>query len=367
MEEKAGAQISQRAFIQSFLILLFLIAIAGVLTLLLPGGSYQRVIKDGREMIDPASYQAATKPDFPTWRWVTAPVEVLAAPGSAVIITIIVFIILVAGAFAVLDKSGILNAAISRVVKAFGGHKYLLLLVITFFFMALGAFFGLFEEVVPLTPIMIALAYYLGWDVLVGLGMSILATNMGFSAALTNPFTIGVAQRIAGLPLFSGLGFRIPVFFAIYALMAAFLVFYARQIERKPESSLVYKEDQSARAHFSQVSMDSLEQKGLKLGPALTWFGAFVLLVVATLFASPIVPGLSDYSLPIVGLLFFIGGLGAGIISGVGRKIVMGALWDGITGIAPGIPLILMAAAVKQIISAGGVMDTILYLSLIHI
>jgi len=361
MEEKAGAQISQRAFIQSFLILLFLIAIAGVLTLLLPGGGYQRVIKDGREMIDPASYQAATKPDFPTWRWVTAPVEVLAAPGSAVIITIIVFIILVAGAFAVLDKSGILNAAISRVVKAFGGHKYLLLLVITFFFMALGAFFGLFEEVVPLTPIMIALAYYLGWDVLVGLGMSILATNMGFSAALTNPFTIGVAQRIAGLPLFSGLGFRIPVFFAIYALMAAFLVFYARQIERKPESSLVYKEDQSARAHFSQVSMDSLEQKGLKLGPALTWFGAFVLLVVATLFASPIVPGLSDYSLPIVGLLFFIGGLGAGIISGVGRKIVMGALWDGITGIAPGIPLILMAAAVKQIISAGGVMDTILY------
>ena len=361
MEEKSGAQISQKAFIQSFLILLFLMVAAGVLTLLLPGGHYQRVMKDGRELIDPVSYQTVVKPDYPAWRWVVSPFEVLGAPGNAVIITIILFIILVASAFAVLDKSGILNAAIARVVRAFGGRKYLLLLVITFFFMALGAFFGLFEEVVPLTPIMIALAYYLGWDVLVGLGMSILATNMGFSAALTNPFTIGVAQRIAGLPLFSGLAFRVPIFLALYALMAGFLVIYARQIERKPERSLVYGEDQSARSHFSQVSLESLDQKGLKLGPALTWFLVFILLVVATLFASPFVPILSDLSLPIVGLLFFIGGLGAGLLSGVGRKIVTAAMWDGITGIAPGIPLLLMAAAVKQIISSGGVMDTILH------
>ena len=67
--------------------------------------------------------------------------------------------------------------------------------------MLIGAFFGIFEEVVPLVPIMIALSYAMGWDTLVGLGMSILATNMGFSAAITNPFTIGVAQKIAGLPL----------------------------------------------------------------------------------------------------------------------------------------------------------------------
>jgi len=74
---------------------------------------------------------------------------------------------------------------------------------------------------------MIALAYLLGWDSLVGLGMSILATNLGFSAAITNPFTIGVAQKIAGLPLFSGAWFRAPIFIAIYAVLAVFLVSYA--------------------------------------------------------------------------------------------------------------------------------------------
>jgi uncharacterized ion transporter superfamily protein YfcC len=363
MEEKSGAQISQRAFIQSFLILLFLMIAAGLLTVFLPGGSYQIITKDGRDMIDPASYQTVAKPDYPAWRWALAPFELLGAPGSAVVITIIVFIILVAGAFAVLDKSGILNAAIARLVRAFGGRKYLLLLGITFFFMVLGAFLGLFEEVVPLTPIMIALAYYLGWDVLVGLGMSILATNMGFSAALTNPFTIGVAQKIAGLPLFSGLGFRVVIFLVVYALLAAFLVTYARRIERRPESSLVYQDDQSERARFGQLSMETLENKGLRLKPALGWFAVFVVLIIVTLFCSSFVPGLSDYSLPLVGLLFFIGGVGAGLLSGVGNKVVWKALGDGVLGIAPGIPLILMAASVKYIISSGGVMDTILHMS----
>lgn len=360
MEQKAGAQISQRAFIQSFLILLFLMIAAGLLTVFLPGGSFQRVNQDGHEVLLPGSYQTAAKPDYPIWRWALAPLEVLAAKDSTVIITIILFILLVAGAFGVLDKSGILNAAISRVVRAFGGRKYVLLLGITFFFMALGAFFGLFEEVVPLTPLMIALAYYLGWDVLVGLGMSILATNMGFSAALTNPFTVGVAQRIAGLPIFSGLVYRIPVFLAIYAFTAVFLMTYARKIERTPQASLVYGEDQVQRSRFSQLSLDSLENKGLNLGRALIWFMVFVILVVLTLIASPFVPGLSDYTLPIVGLLFFIGGIGAGFLSGVGNKTVLAALGEGISGIAPGIPLLLMAASVKQIVLSGGVMDTLL-------
>ena len=141
---------------------------------------------------------------------------------------------MVGSAFAVLDKSGILQAAIGRIVQAFGGRKYVLLLVIALFFMLLGAFFGIFEEVVPLVPLMIALAYLLGWDSLVGLGMSILATNMGFSAAITNPFTIGVAQKIAGLPLFSGAWLRVLIFIAIYAVLAVFLVSYARRDGSRP-------------------------------------------------------------------------------------------------------------------------------------
>jgi uncharacterized ion transporter superfamily protein YfcC len=73
--------------------------------------------------------------------------------------------------------------------------------------------------------------------------MSILAVNLGFSAALANPFTIGVAQRIAELPLFSGILFRIPIFLSIYFVLVMFLTRYARRIEAAPDQSLVYDQD----------------------------------------------------------------------------------------------------------------------------
>jgi uncharacterized ion transporter superfamily protein YfcC len=131
-------------------------------------------------VIDPQSFHFTPCPDFPIWRGFTAPFEVLVGPDAAVIITIILFILMVGGAFAVLDKGGILQSILSRIVAAFGSQKYALLLVASFFFMAAGAIFGLFEEIVPLVLLMIALSYLLGWDALVGMGMSILATNMGF-------------------------------------------------------------------------------------------------------------------------------------------------------------------------------------------
>jgi uncharacterized ion transporter superfamily protein YfcC len=108
------------------------------------------------------------------------------------------------GAFAVLDKTGTIRAFIGNIVRRYRDRKYTLLYLVCLAFMFLGATLGTFEEVVLLVPLMIALSYSLGWDALVGLGMSILATNMGFSAAISNPYTLGVSQQLAGLPLFSG-------------------------------------------------------------------------------------------------------------------------------------------------------------------
>jgi uncharacterized ion transporter superfamily protein YfcC len=360
MEQKAGAQISTRAFVQSLVILLVLMLAAGILTQVVPAGSYTRTLQAGREAIDPQSFRYVARPDYPIWRWLTAPVEVLWGPDAVTIITIIVFLLMVGSAFAVLDKSGILQAAIGRIVKAFGGKKYLLLLAITLFFMLLGAFFGIFEEVVPLVPLMIALSYLLGWDSLVGLGMSILATNMGFSAAITNPFTIGVAQKLAGLPLFSGAWLRVPIFIAIYAVLAVFLVRYARRVDRAPQSSPVFEQDRREREKYKSLDLNALAQAQPQLGKAIRWFAIFLVLILIALVADPFVPAIASFSLPLVGLLFLIGGIGAGWMSGAGGRKVGKAALDGMTGIAPSIPLILMAASVKHIVAQGGIMDTIL-------
>ncbi len=361
MDEKAGAQISKKAFIQSALILMLLMLIAGVLTRVLPTGTYERMTLEGRTLIDPDSYQPVSNVEYPVWRWLTAPAEVLWGPDALTIITIIVFILLVSGAFAILDKSGILKSMLAALVKRFGTHKYWLLVAISFFFMLLGAFFGLFEEIVPLVPLMIALSYSLGWDALVGLGMSILATNMGFSAAITNPFTIGVAQKLAGLPLFSGGLLRIPVFIVVYGLLIWFLLSYAKKIDRNPEASLIFKEDQADRKRYASLNLQQFSNTGGRTSSATLTFGLFVVLIVLVLVLSPFISFLSDYALPLVGLLFFAGGLLAGFVSGAKGKLIGKALLEGFGGMAPGIPLLLMAASIKHIVTNGQVMDTILH------
>jgi uncharacterized ion transporter superfamily protein YfcC len=357
-DHKSGAQISTKAFIQAVAIIFFLMIVAGILTRVVPAGQYARVQQDGREVIDATSFKLTDRPDYPVWRWFTAPFEVLGAQGNITVIAIILFILLVGVAFAVMDKSGILKSVISRIIKTFGGRKYALLLVITFFFMALGAFFGIFEEVIPLVPIIIALAFSLGWDSLVGLGMSILATNVGFSMAVFNPFTIGVSQKLASLPMFSGALPRIFLFVVGYAILALFLRAYAKKIDQHPESSSVYQEDQKERLRLGNFEVDQTDDPRMRR--AIIFLAVFFALILAVLVASPFIAFLSDYALPITGLLFVIGGIGAGLIAGVGRS-VWKAVWDGFLGIAPAVPLLMMAASVRYIVQMGGILDTILH------
>ncbi len=361
LEQKSGAQISAKAFIQAVAIIFALMMLSGILTRVIPAGSYARLQLDGREVIDPASFQFIQPPAFPIWRWFTAPVEVLfTRDGLTKVIPIIAFILLVGTAFGVMDRSGILQAVISRIVKTFGGRKYLLLLLITFFFMALGAFFGIFEEIIPLVPLMVGLAYHLGWDSLIGIGMSVLATNVGFSTAVFNPFTLGIAHQLSGLPLYSGAGPRVVLFVIVYGILALFITQYARRIDRCPEDSPVFQEDLAGKAKYGSFALDNSLEENPRMRRAAIFLGTFFALILLVLVALPVLPMLRDVALPLTGLLFVIGGIGSGLLSGAGRG-AWRAAWDGFLGIAPAIPLLMMAASVQYIIAAGGILDTLLH------
>lgn len=361
MEQKAGAQIGKKAFLQSIVILFILMLVAGILTRILPAGQYTRLEVDGRETIDPDSFQFVEKPNYPIWRWITAPIEVLGSESGLTVIVIIVVLFFAGGAFAVLDKTGTIRAFIGNIVWRFRNRKYTLLYMVCLAFMFLGATLGTFEEVVLLVPVMIALSYSLGWDALVGLGMSILATNMGFSAAISNPYTLGVSQQLAGLPLFSGMWFRVIIFLVIYLIFMAFLTAYARKIDRDPKASLVHSEDHAEREKYKSMNDASFTETDPKQNRAINFFGIFLLFILAVMLTGPFVPAISDYALPIVGILFLVGGLGAGFLSGAGSKTVWRGLIEGLGGLAPSVPLILMAASIRYIIDSGGITDTILH------
>ncbi len=358
--EQSVLKISKKAFIQSALIILALMIVAGLLSQAIPSGSFDTATVDGRSVIVPGSFRYIESPVYPAWRWLTAPVEVLWGPDAAVIITIIVVLLLIGGAFALLERAGVLKAVIARVVLRMGDRKYLLMAVVVLIFMLFGALLGIFEEFIILVPVMIALAYLLGWDAMTGLGMSLLAVAFGFSAALANPFTIGIAQRLAEVPVFSGIGLRALVFVIIYIVLCVFLIRYAKKIEKDPSLSPTYEDDENLRSRFSLTREELTAQANPRLKGALAWFLASLVAIILISIAAAFNSAISGFALPLVGLFFLIGGVGAALLSGMKAKEAASVFGSTVAGISPAIILILMAVSVKHIMTNAQVMDTIL-------
>ncbi len=359
MEQK-GVAIGKKAFFSSAGIIFVLMIVAGILTKLIPQGSFQReLLDDGRETIIPNSFtfnESAT--DLPFWRWFTAPIEVFLSSDAATVIVIILFILIIGGSVCAMDSAGMLKFGISNLVSKYEKNKYKLMAILMFCFMLLGSVLGIMEEAIALVPLIVALAYALKWDSLTGLGMSLLAVGFGFATATINPFTVGIAQSILGLPTFSGVLLRIPVFLITYGILYFFVSRYARKIEKNPKLSLVYEEDRSAREKYSGDDIKFENEPALK--KALLCFGITTGVMLGTVAVGFFVPAISSISLPLMALIFLIGAVISVKVSkfkgGIFKTFLKGML-----GVAPGGLLIVLAMSVKIIIENGGILDTILY------
>jgi len=186
--------------------------------------------------------------------------------------------------------------------------------------------------------------------------MSLLSTGFGFSAAIANPFSIGVAQGIAGLPLFSGAGFRAMVFVVIYSILVSFVILHARRVERGRVP--VWPEEEAARARYSQSAGTTQAATPRR---AILWAACCLGAMLAIVVLGPVLPALRSYSLPLIGLAFVAAGIGSGLLAGMGGRRTLRTLVSGIGGMAPGVILILMAMSVKLIVAEAGIMDTILH------
>lgn len=369
----SAIKIGLKAFIVSAGIILLLMVFSGVLTVLLPSGQYDRVVQGGRTLVVDGSYQGIPKPDYPFWRWFTAPMEILFVSGNLTLITIILFIFCVGGSIAILERAGVMEELIRLLVFHFSKRKYLLIALVILFFMAISSFIGVYEGMVPMIIFIVPLAITLGWDSLTGLGMSLLPLAFGFASAVTNPFTIAVAQKIADLPLFSGAWLRLIFFATVYGIVTAFVIHHAKKVEKDPRHSPTYGLDEEIRQRFSETAGGESPVEPSPLGSgiagaqqkgrALVWFALCVAVAMAVVFATARSATLSDLAFPIMGILFLIGGIGGGVLARLGGKNTVRSFLTGSANLLPGIVLILMAYSVKHIIVTGKIMDTILFMT----
>ncbi len=344
-KEKGGLNINVKSFITAIIVIFALMVGTYILTMVIPGGEYAYALDpNGNTIIDVNGY-SSVEGGIPFWKWALSPFLVLGAEGNSTLIAVIAFLLVIGGIFNSLDKSGIMKYMLDKMVKRFGGIRYRLMAVITFFFMAMGSMIGSFEEVVPLVPIVVALAINLGWNALTGVGMSILAAGCGFAAGVCNPFTIGVAQELAGLPMFSGAWLRIVSFVLIYAFLITFLTFYAKKHE-KPIST--------------ENKLDNFKADK-KMDKGLICFASILGAGLLTILCSGFIPALQDYTMIIVAVMFLIAGIVSTLVSGMKGKELAKTSWQGVTSIFPAVLMILMASSIKYTLEEANVLDTILH------
>ncbi len=343
---RKGIDISAKSFLAAILTILALMVFTYVLTLVVPGGEYARVPDaSGSPVIAPGAEFRSVPGGLPFWKWLLSPVLVLGSDGSAALIAVIIFLLVLGGVFNALAEHGLMNYMLGRLVDRFGAVRWRLMAVLIFFFMAMGSLVGSFEEVVPLVPIVVSLAVALGWDALTGLAMSILAAGCGFAAGVANPFTIGVAQTLAGLPMFSGIWLRLLSFVCIYLLLLAFVRLHARRVAKAPSEDVRVGES----------------AKDPKLGAGLAVFAVILAAGIALVLSSAFIPALRDYTMILVAVMFLVAGVAALGVSGMKAGALAKSFARGAVAVSPSVLMILMAASIRYTMVEGHILDTLLH------
>ncbi|MCL2023570.1 MAG: hypothetical protein FWG82_04285 [Oscillospiraceae bacterium] len=365
--QQQGIQFSKKTIISLSILLIVVLMAVGALTQIVPRGEYQ--LNDVGEVIPGTYEETAWKMEI--WKIFAAPALIFTSPQALMGFGIILFIILIGGTFLVLDKSGVLEFCLCSVAEKYAEKRYTLLALVTLICMLLGSVIGILEESVTLVPLAAAIALTLGWDSLMGLGMSFLSVAIGFSAATFNPFNVVIMQKWADLPIFSGLIYRVFVFVLMYALLYGFLYFYGKRIDKNPKKSLAYETDKVLREKYASIDRTTA-LKLPKIKSATQIFvgciaGVIVISGIAFLLRSVMeIPAALDDVLgfmPLVSMavLFPLGGLLAAKHRGMTGKEISKGFFDGVKTIAPAIPMLLLLLCITYILHEGKIIHTLLF------
>ena len=318
----------KKSFPNTYVIIFALVVISAILTWFIPGGSYIRG-EDGSLTFE----RVASVPQ--TWQVFTAFFN-----GFVKQAEIIIFILIVGGAFQLLNSTGAVDMGIRSFMRAFGGHDRIVLASIAVLFSAGGAIFGMSEETIPFVGIAVPLAISMGYDAVTGFLIVYVASNVGFSSAFLNPFTVGIAQQMCGLPLFSGMGYRIVCWVLLTALTVAFILWYASKHKHEPVSA--------------DMPADSVAGINAR-------HKAVLLILLGTILALVIGVTCFDWYIAEISALFLVMGILCGIIGGFGANGTVNQFLAGAKDIMSAALIVALASGMVIILQDGKVMDSILY------
>lgn len=310
----------------TYVIIAAIILLCAVMTWFIPGGQYVKS-DDGT-----ISYEAVDSVPQ-TWQVFTAIYHGFVKQAG-----IIIFILVVGGAFWLLNATGAIEAGIKRLITKIGNKDKIVLASLTVLFSLAGAVFGMSEETIPFVGIVVPLAVSMGYDAFMGMLVVYVASNLGFSSAFLNPFTVGIAQGMADLPLFSGMGYRLLCWGILTALLMAFVVIYAHKVRKAPTAA-------------ETIDTGPLTKRQ-------TWTLVTLALTVVTL-----IIGVTrfEWYMPEITGLFLAMGIICGIIAGFSSERIIKELMAGAKDILSAALVVGFASGIIVILQDGKIVDSILH------
>lgn len=333
----------------AYVILSLLIIMAMVMTWVLPAGEYQRYVDEttGRTVVDPESFVYIEKSPVGIFDMLRAVPRGLQESS-----TVIMFIFIVSGTIQIVRGTGALDAGLRLLILRMKGKDIFIICAISIVTSLLGAIFGFAQQIIPLIPLGVSLALGLGYDRMVGFHIIRTASWVGFAAAILNPFTIGIAHELAGLPLFSGWGYRVVCYVIFMAITLVFIVRYAEKVKKDPTQSVLYDYvgDRGDSAFAVDIDAEVTKKQSLVLILLLLTFGLMVF-------------GTISYSWGTTELtaLFLGFGILMGLAGGMTPDQVAQEFSKGLGGIAFGAIVVGFSRAIVLVLEDGHVLDTIVY------
>ncbi|MEG1500950.1 MAG: hypothetical protein RR396_03260, partial [Clostridiales bacterium] len=268
---------SKFKFPDATIILLALIIFTGILSWIIPAGSYERLTDEasGNVTVVPNSYQQIEATPL-------GPVSVaLSIPNALVDVAgIFMYILIIGGGIGIVNATGSLNACIAAVLRKFRKQGPFLICLLSCIISFLAATMGFGAEGMALLPIFVSLFMALGYDSIVAVAVVTGSSATGCGAAISCPFNLGIAQGIAGLPMFSGISFRIIILGVMVAIQCFFIVRYAKKVQKTPSYSYLHGCD----IDFSdtQISQEQIDNNNLTATNVLVvciYLGAILLVI----------------------------------------------------------------------------------------
>ena len=360
-----------KSFITVVAILLAVLIFVGVLTFVIPAGSYTIYTTDKAKaelpfyqytedeslnkqiVID--SYRELTEEEngsrLPVLRWFTSPFEALLfGSNSTNMIMIIALLLVLGGTFKVLEESGGLVSLVRVIMVRLHSKRFVAIWIITAVIMVLSAVFGLQEQLLILYPIFAMLCTALNWSRFTAISFVLIASGVGFTTAITNPMTIGTASIAAGVSVTDGLWYRCIIFCVMYVVTAMFLTFLAKRDEKKATEKFDLQD-------FTMVTEEEHKDDIRKAKMITALFSlALLSVIVATAIDS-----LRSLAMVFMAVAFIVGTVIVGRILLGSYKRLGKSFVRGVADVLPSIVIIMIAFGITYVAQQGNILHTIFH------